>query len=136
MPHPTEARQLPGVKGQWILCSECPPTEADGDSEGEVRIYYPDPRAWGSEYRKVAAIHPSDHWCPDDRKDPRPFTLPAAPAPEQPATVKRKFVQLVCHPKGTAIYAVADDGTAWISSEDLPDWVEMGDLPNREVPNA
>ena len=134
MPHPTEARQLPGVKGQWILCSECPPTEVDATIEGHVRIYYPDQPE--PAYIVIADLRLDEYWCPPDSKDPRPITLPAAPVPEQPATVKRKFVQLGCHPSGTAIFAVADDGTAWTSSEDLPDWNEVGDLPDREVPNA
>lgn len=135
MPHPTEARQLPGVKGQWILCSDCPPTEADVDDDGEIRIYFPDHRP-GSAYMKIADLRLDEYWCPPDHKDPRPFALPAAPVPEQAAAGKRKFVQLVCHPNGTAIYAVADDGTAWISSEELPDWIEMSDLPTREVFHA
>lgn len=132
MPANENDRRLPGVKGQWILCSECPPTEEDTDDDGEVRVYVFS-CTWGSEYRKPTDLHPSDHWCPADHLDHRPFTQPGAP--EQAAAGKRKFVQLVCHPKGTAIYAVADDGTAWISSQDCPDWIEMADLPDREVLN-
>jgi hypothetical protein len=138
MPHPTEARQLPGVKGQWILCSDCPPTEADGDDDGDVQVADRNLRSW--EFQNWSEVTADRYWLPSSNDsfadDPRPFALPAAPVPEQAATVKRKFVQLVCHPKGTAIYAVADDGTAWISSEELPDWIEMSDLPTREVPNA
>lgn len=132
MPANENDRRLPGVKGQWILCSECHPTEEDTDCDGEVRVRVP---SCASRWRNPAALDPSDYWCPSDCLDTRPLTLPAEPAPEQPAAGKRKFAQLVCHPKGTAIYAVADDGTAWISSEELPDWVEMADLPDPEVPN-
>ena len=133
MPHPTEARQLPGVNGQWILYSECPPTIADLDEDEELVVRKTDV------YCRVIQLSQAsgyEYWAPAVAADPRPIPLPAAPVPEQAATVKRKFVQLVCHPKGTAIYAVADDGTAWISSEELPDWIEMSDLPTREVPNA
>jgi hypothetical protein len=38
MPHPTEARQLPGVNGQWIKTSECPPTIADLDEDEELVV--------------------------------------------------------------------------------------------------
>ena len=143
MPHPTEARQLPGVKGQWILCSECPPTEADSDDGVDVQVATRDLADWS--FLPWSQVQADRYWLPvfDDffADDPRPITLPAAPAPEQLATVKRKFVQLGFHPSGTAIYAVADDGTAWItsnqaSSVDIPHWVEIGDLPDREVPHA
>jgi hypothetical protein len=135
MPHPTEARQLPGVKGQWILCSDCPPTKADVDHDEDVRIYFKHAQS-DSHFCHFGDVRPDQYWCPADAQDPRPFTLPAAPAPEQAAAVKRKFVQLVTNPQATAIYAVADDGTAWISSEDLPAWIEMADLPTREVSDA
>jgi hypothetical protein len=133
MPHPTEARQLPGVNGQWILYSECPPTIADLDEDEELVVRKTDV------YCRVIQLSQAsgyEYWAPAVAADPRPITLPAAPVPEQAAAGKRKFVQLVWHPNGTAIYAVADDGTAWTSSEDLPDWNEVGDLPDREVPNA
>ena len=133
MPHPTEARQLPGVNGQWILYSECPPTIADLDEDEELVVRLSDGNCRVIQLSQASGY---ERWAPAAAMDPRPFTLAAAPAPEQPATVKRKFVQLVCHPKGTAVYAVADDGTAWISSEDLPGWGEIAHLPTCEVPNA
>jgi hypothetical protein len=144
MAPPDETRQLPGVKGQWILCSECPPTEADVDVDGEVRTYLPDPHAWGSEYRKLSDLGPHDYWCPSDHADPRPFTLPALPAPEQAAAVKRKFVQLIPHPHGHTLWAIADDKTAWFiyeqnGGEDYPRnlrWHQLLPLPDREVSDA
>lgn len=114
MAPPDETRQLPGVKGQWILAADYPPSDL-------------------AKYEETAN---GQYWRPHHHADPRPFTLPAAPAPEQAAVFKRKFAQLVTHPQGTAIYAVADDGTAWISSKELPDWIEIADLPDREVSDA
>ena len=143
MSHPTEARQLPGVKGQWILCSECPPTAVDVHPDGSGHVQATTPYL-GWSYLHWSQVRADQYWRPllwDESfaQDSRPFTVPPAPAPDQPeppATIKRKIVQLVCHAKGTAIYAIADDGTAWISSEEIPEWIEMADLPTREVPNA
>jgi hypothetical protein len=78
-------RQLPGVKGQWILAADCPPTEADVDVDGEVRTYAPDPDASGDEWRNLPDLGPHDYWCPADHADPRPFCLSVAPADEEAA---------------------------------------------------
>lgn len=123
-------RQLPGVKGQWIKASDCPPTAADADRDGDIRVYL-DNYEWGAYYKKLEFINPDDYWCPADFVDTRPFTL--KPATTQPATTERRIVQLACHPKGTAIYAVADDGTAWVSSQERPDWNQMAALPPRDA---
>jgi hypothetical protein len=134
MTEPT--RQLPGVKGQWILAADCRPLYVDTNLNGEVRVYEPIEKTY-TYYRKLANIGPSDYWCPSDHADPRPFTLPAAPAPEQHAAVKRKFVQLIPHPHGHTLWAIADDGTAWLAGQDdyYPDdnWRQLPPLPDREV---
>jgi hypothetical protein len=134
MTEPT--RQLPGVKGQWILAAECPPTGADADADGDVRIYFQHAQADGHFYH-FDDVSLNQYWCPADSKDPRPFTLPAAPAPEQAAAVRRKFVQLIPHPHGHTLWAIADDGTAWLAGQDdyYPDdnWRQLPPLPDREV---
>lgn len=179
-------RQLPGVKGQWILCSDCPPTEADGDADIDVRVYFQHAQADGH-FCHFADVSPDQYWCPSDSKDHRPFTLPAEPTPkqtaagpfalrqlhaaayqalsaanapiemldnlaaaangqplphdpdvglpwtpEQPAAVARKFVQVVPSRDGKAVFAVADDGTAWVSQEDRQEWRQVVPLPDRE----
>ena len=124
-------RQLPGVKGQWILCSECAPTEEDTDDDGEVRVYDLGSE-WGrgSEWRNPAALDPSDYWCPPDYLDPRPFTLPAAPAPA--TSTERRFVQLTSNADDTVLRAIADDGTAWWARCNGP-WQQLDPLPPREA---
>jgi hypothetical protein len=127
MTEPT--RQLPGVKGQWILAAECPPTEADADDDADVHVY--DGNYNGAAYAEYQSVFPDQYWRPGDKNDPRPFTLPAAPAPEQAAAVKRKFVQVT---RGADYeYAVADDGTAWKAFKGSGDWHQLPSLPDREV---
>ena len=133
MPANENDRRLPGVKGQWILCSECPPTEGDTDQDGEVRVYVPG-ATWGSEYRKPSDLGPSDHWCPADDLDRRPWTLPAAPAPA--TSTERRFVQLTSNADGSLLWAVADDGTAWERDRTgICTWQQLSPLPPREVLN-
>jgi len=127
MPQPTETRQLPGVKGQFILCAECPPIQADADSDGDVCIAVLD--GLTLDYQKWNLVRPDQYWRTVAYQDYRLFVLKPAPSWGN----ERKIVQLVCHAKGQAIYAVADDGTAWISSQEHPEWIEMAPLPDREV---
>lgn len=134
--HPTlyspmteSTRQLPGVKGQWILCSQCSPTEADTDADGEVRVYVPG-YAWVTEHRKPAGLKRSDYWCPADYLDTRPFTLPAAPAPA--TSTERRFVQLTSSADDSVLLAIADDGTAWWARCNGP-WQQLDPLPPREA---
>lgn len=103
-------RQLPGVKGQWILTADFPPNEL---AKYEVTLE-------------------EQYWRPHHHADPRPFTLPAetmqAPAGE------RKFVHVTgIQMKGNReiIYAVADDGTAWFVDNEA--WRQLPSLPDREV---
>jgi hypothetical protein len=135
MTEPT--RQLPGVKGQWILAAECPPTEADADTNGDVLVWPRDKFYCGRIIESPENVEPNRYWRPCDHADPRPFTLPALPAPEQAAAVKRKFVQLIPHPHGHTLWAIADDGTAWLAGQDdyYPDdnWRQLPPLPDREV---
>lgn len=71
-------RQLPGVKGQWILCSDCPPTEEWADSAGQVQTYSEgDP--WGAKHLAVENVMPTIYWRPTTYIDTRPLTPPAAP---------------------------------------------------------
>ena len=135
------ARQLPGVKGQWILCSDCPPIEADGDQNGDVLIARSD--HWG--YVHWHKVKNCQYWQRRMHLDPRPFTLPAAPAPditlpavpapEQTASTERLFVQIVRSDRH--MYAVADDGTAWVSPvNELPgiwSWTQIEPLPSRDA---
>jgi hypothetical protein len=137
MTEPT--RQLPGVKGQWILAAECPPTGADADADGDVRIYFQHAQADGHFYH-FDDVSPDQYWCPADSKDPRPFTLPAAPAPRQAAEGKRNIDDLMVGTDGVVV-AFADDKTAWFiyeqnGGEDYPrnlQWHQLPPLPDREV---
>lgn len=127
-------RQLPGVKGQWILCSDCPPTAADADRDGDVCVWPDGSDDW--RYLLFSDVAPSDYWLPacwdcSLKEDLRPFTLEPVSTP--PATTERRIVQLACHPEGTAIYAVADDGTVWVLSETIPDWSQIENLPPRDA---
>ena len=135
MTEPT--RQLPGVKGQWILCSDCPPIEADGDQNGDVRVASPDIEdCWG--YLHWSDVKADRYWIPEfdySNNDPRPFALPAVPAPEQTASTERLFVQIVRSDRH--MYAVADDGTAWVSPVHKLDgvwsWRQIEPLPSRDA---
>lgn len=136
------ARQLPGVKGQWILCSDCPPIEADGDQNGDVLIarsdhgkaYYFSPSDdWG--YAHWHKVKNCQYWQPRMHLDPRPFTLPAAPALKQAASTERLFNKIV--QADGCVYAIADDGTAWVSPvNELPgiwSWTQIEPLPPRDA---
>jgi hypothetical protein len=103
-------RQLPGAKGQWILCSECPPTNKDADPDGAVRIYHPS--SWGTYCRKFDDVRPHEYWCPRDRKDSRPFASEPAPA----ASAERRFVQIACGTAADGSYRVCgldNEGRVW-----------------------
>ncbi|MEB3301995.1 MAG: hypothetical protein VKN56_08500 [Cyanobacteriota bacterium] len=98
------------------------------DSDRDVEVLEPD--GFGFEYAELKSVRFHEHWRPFTAEDTRPFTLPPAPAPA--TSTERRIVQLACHPKGTAVYAVADDGTAWIATEITPEWSQLASLPNRE----
>ena len=113
MTEPT--RQLPGVKGQWILAADCPLTEADGDENGHVRVASPDVEDWWG-YVHWSDVRTDQYWIPEFNyfnNDTRPLALPAAPAPEQAASTERFFDKIA--QDGGWVYAVTDDGTAWVS---------------------
>jgi hypothetical protein len=134
MTEPT--RQLPGVKGQFILCSDCQPTKADGNRFG-IDIYV---CIGNGEYKTIEEIGPCEYWRPVLKRDPRPFTLPALPAPEQAAEGKRNIDDLMVGTDGVVV-AFADDKTAWFIYEqnggkDYPrnlQWHQLPPLPDREV---
>ena len=126
-------RQLPGVKGQWILAADCPPTEADGDENGHVRVASPDVKDWWG-YVHWSDVRTDRYWIPEFNyfnKDSRPLVLPAAPAPEQTASTERLFVQIVRSDRH--VYAVADDGTAWVRHASEVDWSQIEPLPSRDT---
>lgn len=70
MPHPTEARQLPGVNGQWIKTSECPPTIADLDEDEELVVRLPDGNCMVTSLRGASSY---ELWAPASAVDPRPL---------------------------------------------------------------
>lgn len=80
----TEAHQLPGVKGQWILCSECPPTAANADKEGDVQLHTTSFPRHGFRFDKFQNVLPIEYWRPIDCLDTRPFTLPTIAAASKP----------------------------------------------------
>ena len=131
MTEPT--RQLPGVKGQWILAADCPPIKADGDQDGEVRIARSD--HWV--YARWHEVKNYQYWQPRMYLDPRPFALPAAPAPapKQAASTERLFDKIA--QGGGCVYAVADDGTAWVSPvyelHGVWGWEQIEPLPSRDA---
>ena len=112
----TDPTRLPGVKGSWIPCSECPPNEL----------------------AKYELTGNEQYWRPHHPADPRPFTLPSAtPAPPQPAAGARKFAQLIPIPDGNTLWAIADDGTAWLAApngyDEDDNWRQLPSLPDRDV---
>jgi hypothetical protein len=160
----TEPTRLPGVKGSWILAAECPPTETDADSDGDVCVHDPSSDV-GYEWFKTENVRPNEYWCPVHTCDHRPFTLPSAtPTPPQPAAPltseqaaslscgleqarnmefadppaeRRLFKQLIPSPDGNTLWAIADDGTAWLAAQDGYDedanWRQIPSLPDREA---
>lgn len=70
MPHPTEARQLPGVNGQWIKTSECPPTIADLDADEELVVRLADGNC---RVTSLSAASGYELWAPASAVDPRPL---------------------------------------------------------------
>jgi hypothetical protein len=116
-------RQLPGVKGQWILCSECPPTEADADTDGDICVDDLSSDV-GYEWFKPENVRPHEYWVPAHACDPRPFT--------QPVVGARLFDTL----SGNAevVFAVADDKTGWVLDHPRGDWRQLPSLPDREAP--
>jgi hypothetical protein len=70
MPHPTEARQLPGVNGQWIKTSECPPTIADLDEDEELVVRLADGNCKVTSLRGASSY---ELWAPASAVDPRPL---------------------------------------------------------------
>jgi hypothetical protein len=132
MTEPT--RQLPGVKGQWILAADCRPSHEEADDDGDVHVY--DGNYNGAAYAEYQSVFPDQYWRPGDKNDPRPFTLPAAPAPEQAAAGARLFDKLTGNADGRSLWAVADDGTAWertSTSRSSLSWRQLPPLPDREV---
>lgn len=129
MTEPT--RQLPGVKGQWILAADCPPIKADGDNQGDVLIAFSS--HW--DYAEWHEVKNYQYWSPSFINDPRPFALPAAPAPEQAASTERLFDKIA--QGGGCVYAVADDGTAWVSPvyelHGVWAWEQIEPLPLRDA---
>lgn len=121
-------RELPGVKGQWILCSDCPPTPNDIDRHRVVQVYGTRVPRRAFRYEQVQDVMPIEYWRPLDYLDTRPFTL--EPASIQPVTAERRIVQLSRH--GDLVYVAADDGTAWVRYADL-DWRQIPALPPREA---
>lgn len=69
--------QLPGVKGQWIKISECPPPE--GESCERIKDV------------SVNAGDDEQYWRPSFYCDGRPFTLPAASVSPETAPSKPKL---------------------------------------------
>lgn len=125
-------RKLPGSKGQWILCSECPPTVEWADEDGDVYVWKDGSGDW--EYLSFCDVAPSDYWLPGCwdsllKDDPRPFAL--EPASIQPVTAERRIVQLMRD--NDFVYAVADDGTAWVRYAADNYWVKLPVLPSRDA---
>jgi hypothetical protein len=128
-------RQLPGVKGQWILCSDCPPVDTDVDIDGEVQVI-DNVHNYGFICKPPHEVDAHEYWSPNPLNDPRPFTLPAETTPQQTEVVARKYDKLTSHTNGISILAVADDGTAWYAKDawgDTTDWRQLPSLPDREV---
>ena len=103
------------------------PTEADGDEDGYVIVSTPTQRKWYRAYFRLVSCGQS--WLP--------FTPPAAkPAPESvapatPAPQPRRIISIA--EADAAVFAIADDGTAWSLSANWSNWTQLPALPDREV---
>lgn len=117
------------MEHDWI--TDRRPTEADGDEDGDVFV-----RAapgvddgWCHHWSYVGERTPWTHtgiwWKP---------AVPAPAAPEPPSTTPRKIVAISsCGDERFLLTtALADDGTAWVISDDA-EWRRIPPLPAREV---
>ena len=115
---------------EWI--TDRPPTEADGDSDGDVvvrmrpNIEIPQLLHWSY----VGTGAPWKH-C-DQWQSPAPAAEPT------PTTEPRRFVSIsrtIVAGEDHILDAIADDGTAWFLRTNVCSrWRPMAPLPDYEVP--
>jgi len=124
----------------WI--TDRPPTEADGDRDGDVWVRTrPDQEIGFYVHWSIVGIgtpwQRSHFWRPPAPQiEPEPEPEPAAPATEP-----RRFVSVsrtLLSPIESIIDAIDDEGVAWTRKSfpfpPQPSWQRIDPLPAREVP--
>ena len=118
----------------WI--TDRPPTEADGDADGDVLVQMRPDSALGTclHWAHVAPWAPWRHttfW-----KEPV-----AAPEPATPTTQPRRFVSIsrtILNPTTVILDAIDDEGVAWTRTLNpippQPPWKRIVPLPARDLP--
>ncbi len=107
------------MEQQWI--TDRPPTEADGDMDGDVRM----------QLRPGEDSHHLVHWSYAGGAPWQHTSLrrqPAEPAP----TASRRVVQIAfdaVDAETSALIALCDDGSMWCSATGSPEWTELPAIP-------
>ncbi len=113
----------------WI--TDCLPTEADGDRDGDVWVRIR-PDHWIGMHRHWSHVGIGTPWQRSH------LWRPPAPQPEPAARAmqSRRFVSIsrTVHDHGHTLDAIADDGTAWWKDADHTEWRQLSPLPARELP--
>ena len=112
---------------EWI--TDRPPTEADGDMDGDVRMV-PAPGADFDDYVLVHWSYVGDAVPWQHTPSWRP---PAEPAPTEPDRIaSRRVVQIAfdaVDAETSALIALCDDGSMWCSATGSPEWTELPAIP-------
>lgn len=101
----------------WI--TDRPPTEADGDEDGDVVALCDGRKGWYATHWE--SVYPGQPWLP--------FSPPGA-TPEPAAPTSQPSIECDAH-DADSVAAVADDGSAWWLSADGTEWTPLPALPNR-----
>jgi hypothetical protein len=115
------------MERKWI--ADRPPTEADGDKDGDVSMLT-GPGRDGSEHVYV-------HWSYVSIRAPwrhaAGWEPPTEPAPtEADRIASRRVVQIAfdaVDAETSALIALCDDGSMWCSATGSPGWTELPAIP-------
>jgi hypothetical protein len=114
------------MEQEWI--TDRPPTEADGDGAGDVRMVL---RPGG------CGVYYLAHWSYVGSGAPWQHTAdwqpPTEPAPTEPDRIaSRRVVQIAfdaVDAETSALIALCDDGSMWCSATGSPGWTELPAIP-------
>lgn len=116
----------------WI--TDRPPTEADGDKDGDVIALLPDKKSWCAHHWTVVEL--GQAWLPFTLPTAAPSTPEPTPSTRTPLTRRIVSITRTIHGATETIDAIADDGTAWWMVPGEVDWTQLPALPKQEADRA
>jgi hypothetical protein len=117
---------------EWI--TDRPPTEADGDMDGDVNMV----TAPGADFDDYVLVHWSyvgdaAPWQHTKWWKPPAEPTPTEPTPTEPDRIaSRRVVQIAfdaVDAETSALIALCDDGSMWCSATGSPEWTELPAIP-------